>query len=165
METEIDENALLTGADGRDEALRRMCALLGEVFAVIAPTIERDCFCPDNGGRVAVSNFRHNTAAIEYVEAVVRRALGAPSAARSPEASVAELDEALADLGRVTGLSGVDLFQAAAGAVRHVASEVMRAAAPYGAARTKAINDLEWLLGSVGPTVLDHAASPEARKV
>jgi len=73
-----------------------------------------------------------------------------------------ELQSAIAEIGRVTGLSGDDLLHAAAVALQQVASNVVRAAAPYAAARTKAMNDLEWLIGSLGPKVLDHAASPDA---
>ena len=86
-----------------------------------------------------------------------------PSAARGAVAlQPTELQSAIAELGRVTGLSGDDLVHAAAIALQQVANNVVRAAAPYAAARTKAMNYLEWLIGSLGPKVLDHAASPDA---
>ena len=92
----------------------------------------------------------------------LRNEIFASKAADATHPQPTELQSAIAELGRVTGLSGDDLLHAAAVALQQVASNVVRAAAPYAAARTKAMNDLEWLIGSLGPKVLDHAASPDA---
>lgn len=74
------------------------------------------------------------------------------------------LDAAVAELGRVTGLSGDDLLTAAKRAILGAARRVHGAGIDLRLAREDAMGDIRRVIGDVMPSVLEHAAALPERE-